>query len=90
MMETLTEEFGQLVRAIVREELEREKAGSVKEPPLNQSGIPGLTQKPLYNMREVRQLFGNVSIYLINSPLGHHRRWIFQAIKAGNLLYLGE
>jgi len=60
-MEKLTEEFRQLVRAIVQEELEREKAGPAKDPPLNQISIPGLTQKPLYNMREVRQLFGNVS-----------------------------
>jgi len=60
-METISEEVRHEIRTIVRQEMEREKLKWPKEGPENPKDVPGLLQKPLYSMQEVRQLFGNVS-----------------------------
>ncbi|QEC58367.1 helix-turn-helix domain-containing protein [Flavisolibacter ginsenosidimutans] len=48
-------EFWTQMRGIIREEMERSSRQTVNSVPVAE--IPGLTEKPLYNMREICSLF---------------------------------
>jgi hypothetical protein len=67
------EEFFETIRKVVREEIKLATRGKELSPATNPLDTPGLTYKPLYDMKEIRHLFSDA--------VGPPYEWI----KAGRL-----